>query len=144
MACPNCHKQISSGNLSLDRDQADLINERLALHASGYCMSCGADLYAEALRSRGQIDRRSEREPGAEIERPSPGPRDPMLPALGVVFYLAAALNVVAILLVDDGGPLVTAVFAAGALSALFFGAISFAASDIRDTLRRIEANLRR
>jgi hypothetical protein len=65
-----------------------------------------------------------------------------ILSTLGAIFYIAAGLNLIGILVsIDDGLPAV-AVFLLGCISALFFGAMCFAAHDIRNSLRSIDRKL--
>ena len=70
------------------------------------------------------------------------GPTESALRFLGSVFYLAAAANVVWAIFVANENIAAIVVPLAGAISALFFGGISFAADDIRHSLRIIETKL--
>jgi hypothetical protein len=80
---------------------------------------------------------------GAALRRIGAGvKRTTVLTVVGIIFYVAAVVNLGAAIYFRNEGPLIVAIFVAAAVSGLFFGAISFAANDIRQTLRSIDAKL--
>jgi hypothetical protein len=92
--------------------------------------------YAATDYTDGELEGAAVRRIGAGVRRTT------VLTVVGTLSYVAAAVDVGAAFYFRSEQPLIIAIFLAAAVSALFFGGVSFAANDIRHTMRSIDAKL--